>query len=476
MNNCIRTIGTIGCEIQYIYKNEKPGSTNRIRDYNYTNNLFAIDFGKKEHYLIIAKSGSGKSYLIGVIAEAIISVMDNYGLIIVDPMGILYSLGMANDPNNIDLQKWNKNMPRCQILPEKIEVEIWIPKGDKKYFEKDQYDKCFSLKANELSTEILCHIFELEGTGLQASLYRKARRFKQNDDPDYLFLELFSEISDNYEDWGFTSTTKQALLSKMDILISLGIISSKGISVHELVKKGKVVVLDTSMSEDYTQRAIVNFLAERLLKLRKQSTRKLDRAKIKNTKIIKPEKYISPVMLLIDEAHNFLPHNKILKKYIKEGRNCGCMLTAISQSPDLDKNTYANIIHLFIGQMTYKDDITAVQKIIPVEINAKQFRIDIKSLEVGNFKYFNIKDKIGKNIRVRARKSYHPAETNIYNEEAYFIQETELDKFNKMLQTGIDLPINKIPKSLRYLIPLLKQKNEIQIINVEGKTLLRGKI
>jgi len=186
------------------------------------------------------------------------------------------------------------------------------------------------------------------------------------------------------------------------------------------VQDGRATVFDLSMSSNYTARILVNFFAEQLLLLRKQVTRLVTRAKVQETKIDKPEWYVPPTQLVIDEAHNYLPKNPILRKCIKEGRNCGLMVTAISQSPDLTRDVYANITNLFIGQLVYDDDILAVKAMLPFEKGPKEFRKQVKDLTPGSFLYYNIAEKRETCIRVRPRKTLHPASTELLDERRYF--------------------------------------------------------
>ena len=427
-----------------------------------------IDFNRKEHMLIIAKSGSGKTYLMGVLAEEITRAVSNTGAIMLDMMGVLSTLRIQNDDHAL-LHAWNSYMILHNIRAAALSnVEIWVPIGDAKEFEPDQYDRTFSLKATDLSYGTLCYCFKMDTLDPQTNLFRKIKRIVKQETPDYTIYDLINGIFDHREDLGFKVQTAEALRTKLDALIELRLISNDGVCLSEMVREGKIVVLDLSMSEPYTAKIIVNFLAEQLLKTRKKMQRKVLTAKIKKRLINRPEKYIPPVHLLIDEAHRFFP-SKILKTFVKEGRNCGCKLTAISQSPDLDRSVYANITHLFIGQLTFKDDLGRVLNIIPVEREPKPFRAEVKELDVGNFLYYDLHKKIEKKIRVRPRKSMHPADTEMIDERKHFIPIQQSSVLDFLNNKG-EVLMKDIPSDLKAECAKLIKEHRISVKTKEDFT------
>jgi hypothetical protein len=165
---------------------------------------------------------------------------------------------------------------------------------------------------------------------------------------------------------------------------------------------------------------VINFLAEKLLALRRQITRMVLRAKTSEILIDKPTWYIPPVQIVLDEAHNYLQRNPVLRKVIKEGRNCALMMTAISQSPDLTRDVYANITHIFCGPLVYEDDIMAVRAMLPIDLSPKEFKQKVHNLVTGTFLYYNVDAKTEQLIKVRPRRTLHPASTDLKDERKYF--------------------------------------------------------
>lgn len=385
-------------------------------------NATRVDFSRKQHSFIIAKSGGGKSYLAGVYAEELARVMENYAVVILDPMGIFSTLSMPNT-NEGELDAWNEQVPRDVVPGAVANTRVWVPAGDARQFLPGTFDQEFSMRAPEFSHGTLCYAFDLDPLSPQVNLYRKCQNLLLAENAGYTLQDLIGYIKENGQDsLGFSVATVEALTTKLDALAELGIITKQGPALHDVVREGCVAVFDLSLSSMHTARIIVNFFAEKLLLLRRQITRMVTEAKVKETQIEKPAWYVPPIQLVLDESHNFMPGNTVLKRCIKEGRNCAFMMTCISQSPDLTRDVYANISHLWVGPLVYDDDIAAVRAMLPIETPLKEFRQKVRALETGSFLYYNIETKQETLVRVRPRRTLHPASTELRDERKYFKQ------------------------------------------------------
>jgi uncharacterized protein DUF87 len=406
-----------------------------------SNPLF-IDFRLKQHTFICAKSGGGKSYLAGVCIEEIIRTLENYGGVLIDPMGIHCALNKPNDQNLVNL--WNNEINCNEVQPISLEgkYSIWVPRGDVKRFESGSYHKVFSLRARDFSPDTLCYAFSMEILDPQVNLFRKMKKRAEKENPNYTLIELMGYISMEGKEAGFKVQTIESLITKLDALAALGIISNDGIPIHEMIQEGKCAIFDLSMSSPYTSRILVNYLSEKILYLRKRISRLITKARVDERLIEKPFWYIPPTQMIIDEAHKYLSKSYQLKTCIKEGRNCGMMITAISQSPDLTKSVYTNLSHLFVGPLVYKDDLDKIYSMIPVEKTPRNFREQIKALTTGCFYYYNIDEKIEKRIKVRVRKTLHPASTELIDERKYFYNLQNTNKKQKPIEEIIKEPIS----------------------------------
>lgn len=413
--------GFIGRGCKPVYDNKREFKSLNIDP----NDALYIDFTMKHHTFVVAMSGGGKSYLAGVFAEELDAQMQNYGVVILDPIGTYSTLNLPNR-NTAELSRWNAQT-RDNLQPRAIRRTLWIPKGDEAEF-KDlgvEY-RCFSLRAPEFSKDLFCYAFDLAMLEPQANLFRKAQRaLDKAHKKRYDLDDMVSFVRDQGADLHFQSGTVEALVTKLEALQELGIVARDGVDVNDVVKQGEVAVFDLSASSNYTARIVVNFFAEKLLQMRKKAFDLVTRARVTETQVDKPAWYVPPVQLVIDEAHNYIPGNPTLKRCIKEGRNCGVMLTAISQSPDLDRNVYTNITHLFVGKQAFDEDITKIRAMLPVERTPKDFRKQVKQLTTGCFWYYNIDKKSERMVLVRPRYTMHPASTELVDERVYLKDTTE---------------------------------------------------
>lgn len=446
-------------------------------------NPLMIDFRRKEHIFVSAKSGSGKSYGAGVLVEEIIREIDNYAVVIIDPMGIHNSYDTPN--RGSEVKDWNDQIynrvdGRPEIIPGSLsKFRLWIPAGDVKEFDNTIYRNIFSLRPIDITPDILCYTFDMEILDPMMNLFRRTRsNVIKHQGEEFSFGDLLVDIKDNGKDqYGFKDQTMDALLSRLQALWELGIISNDGVGIHEVVQEGEVNVIDISMSSTFTGRIIVNFFAEKLLNLRKKITRKLAQAE-KTSTMIHIENYIPPTLLFLEEAHNYFrtntQSNDILSKFIKEGRSVGCMLAAISQSPDLSKNVFANITHLFVGQMTFDEDIMGIKAMLPIEKKPAEFREQIKSLGVGCFYYYNMNTKEEKRIIFRPRMTMHPAKTELINERRFLLTKNNVNgsKLIELLAKSQKLAITEIPMDLRSCVKFLVDSQQIKLENEADQTMV----
>ncbi|MEX2756972.1 MAG: ATP-binding protein [Candidatus Sigynarchaeota archaeon] len=379
-----------------------------------------IDFSSKKHTLIVSKSGGGKSYLAGVVAEELVRVMDNYCTVLVDPMGIFNTLGVANN-NMAELDKWNEQIPD-DVIPGAIKCTVYVPAGDATNFLPGTYDKIFALRAPEFSYSTFCYAFDLDALEPQVNLYRKAQALLLRERGTYTLDELVAFVREHGSEMKFQAQTVEALVTKLEALAGLGIIAKSAPEISEIIRDREVVVFDLSLSSNYVAKILVSFLAEKIFMLRRQITRMITKAKSGHVgaKLQRPWWYIPPVQLVIDEAHEYLPNNQSLRNVIKKGRNCGMMITAISQSPDLTKDLYANISHVFVGPLIYDSDIAAMRAMLPIEQGLKEFRAEMRSLVPGTFFYCNVDSKTFVKLKVRPRRTMHPATTELDDERKFF--------------------------------------------------------
>jgi hypothetical protein len=356
-------------------------------------------------------TGCGKSYGVGVLLEEMIMRANNYGLVVIDPLGVHCSLRTANDSGEV--ADWNKK--KNEIKPRTFDCTIWIPKGKEEEYLEDMYDEIFSLSMSDISVDCFCDAFNLDPFSQQINCLRDAIADMRNN--NYSISELIGAIGirEDYKD-----TTIQSLIGRLKTIKNLGIVSNNPVKLEGKIQKNKLSVFDLSRCDIETSRLIVNFLCEKLLKKRKKISRMIEHAR-NNSEKIKIADYIPPIQFIIDEFHLYSENNVILQRAIKTGRGSSFIMTLITQSFDLPKKVASNISLIFVGQMVNSDDIDKIRKMLPNDDSPKQFSLKVKNLQTGCFFYCNVKEKLFLKFKFRPRLTRHPATNSIINEEKYLV-------------------------------------------------------
>ncbi|MBI4017901.1 MAG: DUF87 domain-containing protein, partial [Candidatus Aenigmarchaeota archaeon] len=144
-------------------------------------NPIAMDVARPHVMLILGKRGQGKSYTLATIAEEVTNlpadVKENLSVIIVDTMGIFWSMKNPNERQVALLSEWG-------LQPKGFDVAVYVPQGYQDYFDREGiiYDSTYALRPSELSPEDWALSFELsliEPAGIL--LDRVVRSLKKKD-------------------------------------------------------------------------------------------------------------------------------------------------------------------------------------------------------------------------------------------------------------------------------------------------------
>jgi len=159
------------------------------------------------------------------------------------------------------------------------------------------------------------------------------------------------------------------LISALQELDGIGIFSEIGTRITDIVKKGMVTVIDLKGVPPDIQELVAQRLSNALFEMRKRDA-------------------IPPLMLIIEEAHNFIPQqskalsSKILRTIASEGRKFGLGLCIISQRPaKVDKNVLSQCNTQIILRVTNPNDLRTIGD--SVEGLTKSSLDEIQRLPVG---------------------------------------------------------------------------------------------
>lgn len=329
-------------------------------------NPVRMDISRPHVISIFGKRGSGKSYSLAVIAEELMNapreVKNNVTVLIIDTMGIYWSMKYPNEKESRLLAKWD-------LKPKSLEMDLYIPEGQAQRFRRDgiPYDKTLTLNPGELESSSWASAFNIMPNELLGILLNRAvRAAKRKFGESYDIGDIIEEIRSIP---GFDSTIKEALVNRFLTAEDWGIFSKNATDINKLLAGGKVSVLDVSLygeiSGGWSVRAlIVGLLAKRILAERMRA-RRLEEIEEMEGEI---KKEMPIVWMIMDEAHNFVPSVgdspslKPVLDWAKLGRQPGVSMVLATQMPaKLHEEIIAQSDIIISHRLTAQSDINALR-------------------------------------------------------------------------------------------------------------------
>src|SRR3989344_1208846 len=343
---------------------------------NYTSlsNHIYLDVARSHVILVSGKRGSGKSYTIGTIAEAI-SDLDkeeskNISPLIFDTMGIFWTMKFKNEKDRDLLDEWGlegKNIP----------IKVFAPFGYFKQYKEMgiSVDTEFAIKISELEESDWINLFELSFTDQIAiiieSVIGKLRETKKS----FGFDEIYKLIS---KAENISQETKNSAMALFDAAKSWKVFDEdKGTKISELISPGQTTVIDLSMYSSlgsFNVRALIIGLVSKKLFSERMSARKEEEIQeIKHGldyKTYNVKRKTPLIWIFIDEAHEFLPNigktpaTDSLVQLLREGRQPGISMVLATQQPGkihTDAITQSDIV--ISHRVTAKLDTVALNEI-----------------------------------------------------------------------------------------------------------------
>ena len=423
------------------------------------------------------------SYLLGVLAEELSLHNTNVGTVVVDPVGVFWSMKYPNKE-----EKEVKDLPHYDLMPQGLEnMRVFIPEGMKSETPRSTYDALFSIPPSLLTSEDWCLTFKIErfsptGLLLEKALKKLEKGYKTTSGElmkgrkdTYTLNELISCLENdselNSKEKGYKTDSVRALVSRFEAAKGWGIFSDRGTPLSEISKAGQLTVIDTSFLDDTVTALVIGILARRLLAARKIQTRK-EAANEPMEKSVESlmENEIPPTWLFIDEAHTLIPGGNVstpattaIVEYVKQGRRPGCSLVFATQQPSaIDTRVLSQLDIILSHKLIFDDDIKAVTKrtptIIPMKYKHPHF---LKTLPVGTALVGDRREETNRAfvLKIRPRMSQHEGRDAETGERKKSLSEKEA----RML--AVSLLMSKLDKegmldkeTIEQVIQMLNQK------------------
>jgi DNA helicase HerA-like ATPase len=315
----------------------------------------SMDTLAQKHLSVLAKTGAGKSYTVGVILEEFLKA--KVPLVILDPHGEYGSLRSPNlDDGEIEA------MTRFRIKPKGFQGQI----------QEFAIDTTLNPDAQRLVLEGMNlegrEIVDLLGGKLSGGqvgvLYQAIKEVKEHL-PAYTLRDIMDGVGRN------KSNAKWNVLNALEVLEATKVFDIRGTPVKELVQQGRCTIINLKGVGPDIQEIVVTRITSMLWEARKRSE-------------------VPPHILVVEEAHNFCPERNvgnavsgaIIRTVASEGRKFGLGLVIVSQRPaKIDKNVLSQCNTQVVLKVTNPNDLKAI--VASVEGISTEVADEVQRLAVG---------------------------------------------------------------------------------------------
>lgn len=348
---------------------------------NHPNLKISLDLKKviTKHIAILAKSGAGKSYTVGVILEEVIK--KGVPVVILDPHNEYGSLKYPNDGE--------KDLKRLELFNLKPQGFLDRVKEYSPDIVTNPQCAHISLDIKSLKPQDLVETFPQKLSPAQQSLlFNVLSNVNNRIDFDELIFNISNE----------ESNSKWSIITLLEQLKKLKIYTSNPTPLSEIVKQKKVSIISFKGVDPYVTETFAGGLLRELFEARKREE-------------------IPPFLLVLEEAHNFCPErsfgelktSKVIRTIAGEGRKFGVGLCVISQRPaKIDKNVVSQCSTQILLKITNPNDLKSV--IASSEGVTGDSENEIQKLNIGTCLLTGVID-IPLKVNIRPRISKHGGET-----------------------------------------------------------------
>jgi len=324
-----------------------------------------IDCIRPHAVLICGKRGYGKSYTMGTLVEELASqlppVCENIASVVIDSMGIFWTMTHANKKEADELSSWG-------LEPKELDIRLFVPgKMTKEYADMGVNITHLTISVSDLTGSDWCRLFDVSPvhpvgvliTRIVQELKKNSGKFSLDDISGQVNADIHTD-----------NDTKNAANNFISAAGGWGIFEQDGIHIDDLVSPGSTVVIDISSLPDEAIRSmVVAILAKRISQERIPARRQYEINRINDTDVAT----MPMVWMFIDEAHLFVPANGgslardvLVNDWLRQGRQPGLSLVLATQRPSaLDPDVLSQSDIIMCHRLTSHEDITALEKIRP---------------------------------------------------------------------------------------------------------------
>ncbi|MGD8627106.1 MAG: ATP-binding protein, partial [Anaerolineae bacterium] len=295
------------------------------------------------HLAVIASTGSGKSYLAGVLVEELMLPHNRAAVLIIDPHGEYDTLAQMQGLEAFAAEDGYR--PRVEIIrPDDVKVRVSsLTLGDLRYLLPNLSERMHYVLGRAYNHA--GHKYGPKWTLAQFRLAVREVEGKMSGKDEQSLEEQVAELTQG-EDYG----TANALIWRINSRLEGSSIfdNLESLPLADLFRPGQCTVLQLNEVDQREQQVVVATLLRRLLQARMQTEKRLA--------VEGDDAYLPyPAFVLMEEAHNFAPaaadlvSSQVLKTILSEGRKFGVAVGLISQRPGkLDADVLSQCMSQFI--------------------------------------------------------------------------------------------------------------------------------
>ena len=368
-----------------------------------------IDASSARSILACGKRGTGKSYALGDIVEEIHTEATDVVPLVIDPMGIYWTMAEENDGQRDLLWDWG-------MSEEGFSVNLLVP-GDPETRFDDEVLREFErrgidinpllLNPSDMSPDGWCDLFDLNiNKPMGIALYRAVRELNDEHDDGRFYLDDIVKKVKMDGDAG--ERTREALLNRLEMANDWGIFADSYQDIFRTVDEDRINILDVSVIEPgkYGLRNLVVQVLGKELFRRRQAARRREELQLGVD--------IPKVWLFIDEAHNFVPSGKsslakdTIIRWVKEGRQPGLSMVVATQQPSaIDSDVLSQCDVILCHKITTREDIKSLNK-LSQDYMSGELKTYVQNINnVGEAVYVDDEEETVKMVKIRPRKSKH---------------------------------------------------------------------
>ena len=327
----------------------------------------------QRHACILAKTGGGKSYMSGDIIEELMK--HDVTCMIIDPHGEYGAMRDIGKPGD----------PRFKVKPRSYksrirEFAVSNDSGDKNI-------KPLRFTFRTLEAKEILELLRSKDPRTYLSPLKKALEKVREKKQFYSVRDLIDVLNEDQEN------RMPALISELEYIDEMGVFSSKGNAIDQLIETGKATIINLKGVAPDIQQMIVKRLATVAFEMRKKDI-------------------VPPMMMVVEEAHNYCPQgttvlsSKPLATIASEGRKFGLGLMVISQRPaKIDKNVLSQCGTQIILKVTNPNDVKAIAQSIEGLTNG--MTDEIQTMPIGMAMIVGAGIESPLLVEVRPRESRH---------------------------------------------------------------------